>query len=135
MPSIFHRLLVRVRSSRAFLSAELRKLLGMERHDGDFASQRICPFCGLITPRFETCCLECGRMLRPAWCLMEAQSGFGREATSIYKNDQTISTSLCVSLRTLRGAVRQWVTCSSREWNFQGERPPRSWMQFACRAS
>jgi hypothetical protein len=66
MPSIFHRLLVRVRSSRAFLSAELRKLLGMERHDGDFASQRICPFCGLITPRFETCCLECGRMLRPA---------------------------------------------------------------------
>lgn len=66
MRSFFHRLLTRMRSSRAFLSAEYRKLLGLERHDGDFASQRICPFCGLITPRYETCCLECGKALRPA---------------------------------------------------------------------
>jgi hypothetical protein len=66
MPFSFHRLLIRVRRSRAFLGAELRKLLGLERHDGDFASQRICPFCGLITPRYETCCLECGKVLRPA---------------------------------------------------------------------
>jgi hypothetical protein len=66
MPSVLHRLLVSVRSSRAFLSAELRKLLGLERHDGDFASQRICPFWRLITPRYEQYCLECRKVLRPA---------------------------------------------------------------------
>jgi hypothetical protein len=59
-------LLARVRSLRAFITASLRKMLRMEAHDGDFASQRVCPFCGLITPRFETCCLECGKALRPA---------------------------------------------------------------------
>jgi len=25
-----------------------------------FGSLRMCPFCGLITSRSETCCLECG---------------------------------------------------------------------------
>ena len=66
MTSISHRFLVRVRSLSAFLAASLRKYLGMEAHDGDFASQRVCPFCGLITPRYETCCLECGKALKPA---------------------------------------------------------------------
>ena len=59
-------LLVRVRRFRAFTAALLRKTLGMEAHNGDFASQRVCPFCGLITPRFETCCLECGKALKAA---------------------------------------------------------------------
>ncbi len=27
-------------------------------------SQRMCPFCGLITPRAERHCLECGKSLR-----------------------------------------------------------------------
>jgi hypothetical protein len=27
-------------------------------------SQRMCPFCGLITPRAERFCLECGKLLR-----------------------------------------------------------------------
>jgi len=27
-------------------------------------SQRMCPFCGLITPRAKRLCLECGRPLR-----------------------------------------------------------------------
>jgi hypothetical protein len=27
-------------------------------------SQRMCPFCGLITPRSERFCLECGKSLR-----------------------------------------------------------------------
>ena len=27
-------------------------------------SQRMCPFCGLITPRAERLCLECGKPLR-----------------------------------------------------------------------
>ena len=61
-----HPFLAGVRSLRAFLAASLRKSLKMEPHDGDFASQRMCPFCGLITPRFETCCLECGRLLKAA---------------------------------------------------------------------
>jgi hypothetical protein len=61
-----HPFLARLRSLRAFLTASLRKFLKMEAHDGDFASQRMCPFCGLITPRHETCCLECGRSLKPA---------------------------------------------------------------------
>ncbi len=29
-------------------------------------SQRMCPFCGLITPRHKTSCLECGKSLKPA---------------------------------------------------------------------
>ncbi len=28
--------------------------------------QRMCPFCGLITPRHKTSCMECGKSLRPA---------------------------------------------------------------------
>lgn len=66
METVFHPLVVRIRSVRAFIAASLRKMLGMEAHDGDFASQRVCPFCGLITPRHETCCLECGKALKPA---------------------------------------------------------------------
>jgi hypothetical protein len=27
----------------------------------NFGSQRVCPFCNLITPRSEGFCLECGR--------------------------------------------------------------------------
>jgi hypothetical protein len=61
MNSALHLILVRVRSTLALTAASLRKLLGMEPHDGDFSSQRVCPFCGLITPRYETCCLECGK--------------------------------------------------------------------------
>jgi len=66
MNPLLHPLLVRVRSLRGFITASLRKLLRMEAHDGDFASQRICPFCGLITPRYETSCMECGEALKPA---------------------------------------------------------------------
>ena len=29
-------------------------------------SQRMCPFCGLITPRHKAACLECGKSLSPA---------------------------------------------------------------------
>jgi hypothetical protein len=66
MDIVMRPLLARVRSLRAFIAASLRKMLGMEAHDGDFASQRVCPSCGLITPRYETCCLECGKALKPA---------------------------------------------------------------------
>jgi len=66
MAAISHLFLSRVRSLCALLAASLRKFLGMEPHDGDFASQRICPFCGLITPRHETGCLECGKTFKAA---------------------------------------------------------------------
>jgi hypothetical protein len=55
---------VAVRSMRAWVAASIRRFLGMEPREGDFAPQRMCPFCGLITPRHETSCLECGRTLR-----------------------------------------------------------------------
>jgi predicted amidophosphoribosyltransferase len=29
-----------------------------------YGSQRMCPFCGLITPRSNRLCLECGKPLR-----------------------------------------------------------------------
>jgi hypothetical protein len=32
----------------------------------DLKSQRMCPFCGLITSSYKTCCLECGKSLKPA---------------------------------------------------------------------
>ena len=66
MTSLPQVLLGRVRSLRAYLAASLRKRLGITPRDGDFASQRMCPFCGLITPRHGTFCLECGKSLRPA---------------------------------------------------------------------
>jgi hypothetical protein len=66
MASLAHPFFAGIRSLRAWLAASLRKFLKMEPHDGDFASQRVCPFCRLITPRHETCCLECGEVLRPA---------------------------------------------------------------------
>ncbi len=66
MTSLPQALLSRIRSLRAHMAASLRKLLGVTPRDGDFASQRMCPFCGLITPRHRTCCLECGKSLKPA---------------------------------------------------------------------
>ena len=32
-----------------------------------FASQRMCPACGLITPRSKAACLECGTPFLNAW--------------------------------------------------------------------
>ncbi len=66
MGTFLRPLFVRVRRLRAFTAASLRKMLRMEANDGDFALQRMCPFCGLITPRYETCCLECGKAFKPA---------------------------------------------------------------------
>src|ERR1700687_270423 len=66
MTAISHPFLARVRGLRAFVAASLRRFLKMEPHDGDFASHRMCPFCGLITQRHEPGCLECGRSFKPA---------------------------------------------------------------------
>ena len=35
-----------------------------ERPTQEYGSQRMCPFCGLITPRSKRLCLECGKPLR-----------------------------------------------------------------------
>jgi hypothetical protein len=32
----------------------------------EYQTQRVCPFCGLITPRRKSCCLECGKSFKPA---------------------------------------------------------------------
>jgi hypothetical protein len=56
-----HPVLARVRSLPAVLAASLRQWLHLDPHVRDFTSQRMCPFCQLITPRFESRCLECGK--------------------------------------------------------------------------
>lgn len=49
------------------VSAFFGKLLAMVRPEaGQFQSQRMCPFCGLITPRAKRVCMECGKLLSPA---------------------------------------------------------------------
>ena len=52
-------------SRKLVLIIDRFKLLA-KTEDRDFASQRMCPFCGLITSRRKTCCLECGKSLKPA---------------------------------------------------------------------
>jgi hypothetical protein len=50
----------------ALLMNFLGKLLGKLRpQTQEVQLQRMCPFCGLITPRAKSTCLECGRQLRP----------------------------------------------------------------------
>ncbi len=50
----------RLASAREFLG----KLLAIARPQAqEVRSQRMCPFCGLITPRVKRVCLECGKSL------------------------------------------------------------------------
>jgi hypothetical protein len=39
-------------------------IAGLSRPGKDYASQRMCPFCGLITPRSKRLCMECGKALK-----------------------------------------------------------------------
>jgi hypothetical protein len=58
---------IRVRRRLAAIRRWLRKAPGMlEENRPQVRQQRMCPFCGLITPRHKTCCLECGKSLNPA---------------------------------------------------------------------
>jgi hypothetical protein len=66
MKRALDQLFSRVRSSLAFLSVVAKKLVGMKPRDKEFGQQRICPFCGLITPRGKLYCLECGKSFKPA---------------------------------------------------------------------
>ena len=65
MPALYQ-LFSRVRSLLGFMPALMEQLLGMKTSDDEFAPQRMCPFCGLITPRSKRYCLECGKSLKPA---------------------------------------------------------------------
>src|SRR5271168_498658 len=49
------------------LPALVKKWLRMKPRVEEFAPQRVCPFCGLITPRSKRNCLECGKTFKPAY--------------------------------------------------------------------
>lgn len=50
----------RLASAREFLGTLLKKL---RPRAPEVRLQRMCPFCGLITPRAKRVCLECGKSL------------------------------------------------------------------------
>jgi hypothetical protein len=54
---------IRLRNLKEWVSGSFSSF---KRSGRGFAPQRVCPFCGLITPRFKVCCLECGKKLAPA---------------------------------------------------------------------
>jgi hypothetical protein len=56
----------RKRVSGKLASIINRLKLAATIEDRDLGSQRMCPFCGLITSRYKACCLECGKSLKPA---------------------------------------------------------------------
>jgi hypothetical protein len=48
----------------AFIAGFIGKLLAiLTPHAREVRSQRMCPFCGLITPLSKVSCLECGKSL------------------------------------------------------------------------
>jgi hypothetical protein len=54
----------RLRTRLAFLTDLLGKLrTTLTPHGQQVQSQRMCPFCGLITARSKSFCLECGKSL------------------------------------------------------------------------
>jgi hypothetical protein len=54
-----------LRRQLASLIGSFRKLFIVLKPEAEQSGrQRMCPFCGLITPRAERCCLECGKPLR-----------------------------------------------------------------------
>jgi hypothetical protein len=67
MEPSFRRFRIRMGKKLAFFSDSFKKLLAaLNPVDRGFRSQRMCPFCGLITSRRKSCCLECGKSLKPA---------------------------------------------------------------------
>jgi hypothetical protein len=41
----------------------LYKMRKLKLQVAGYGSQRMCPWCGLITSRLKACCLECGKSL------------------------------------------------------------------------
>ena len=59
-----HTFLIRVRTWFAFIIDPLGKFFAKQTYRREFGSQRMCPFCGLITSRSKSSCLECGKSLQ-----------------------------------------------------------------------
>lgn len=54
----------RLRRRLASITAAFTKVfVTLKPQTREFFPQRMCPFCGLITPRRGSSCLECGRRL------------------------------------------------------------------------
>jgi hypothetical protein len=53
--------LVWIHATFAIIAAPFKHWAGVNRRG--FSPQRMCPFCGLITPRSKSLCLECGKHL------------------------------------------------------------------------
>jgi hypothetical protein len=67
MQRAFHQFRDRFRRRLAAITASVSKLFAFIAPTAPgFASQRMCPFCGLITSRSKNSCLECGKSLAPA---------------------------------------------------------------------
>jgi len=67
MESVLRQFRDRFRRKIAAVTASISKLFAtLTPPVRGYASQRMCPFCGLITPRSQSSCLECGKSLAPA---------------------------------------------------------------------
>jgi hypothetical protein len=66
MDPIVPRFFARLRRALALVKERTQKLFRITKQPPGFGSQRMCPFCGLITSRRKPCCLECGKWLKPA---------------------------------------------------------------------
>jgi hypothetical protein len=64
--SVMSSFLFWVRGMVEAIRDSVRKRFTAETYPGKFPSQRMCPFCGLITARAKAFCLECGKSLREA---------------------------------------------------------------------
>jgi len=64
MMSALYPLFCRVRCSLEFLYTLVKKLLRTTPRNTNLSTQRMCPFCGLITPRRERYCMECGKSIK-----------------------------------------------------------------------
>lgn len=54
----------RLRNHIRAIADAFKRILTARSQSRGFATQRVCPFCGLITPRNKRLCLECGKSLR-----------------------------------------------------------------------
>jgi hypothetical protein len=68
-----HAFLIRVRNFFAFLTDPLGRFFERKTYRREFGSQRMCPFCGLITSRSKPYCLECGRSLKESHLKVEQE--------------------------------------------------------------
>src|SRR5580658_4398508 len=67
MQRTFRELRNDVRKGLARIARSLtQRYASLKPQTGRFASPRMCPFCGLITPRTKSSCVECGKSLAPA---------------------------------------------------------------------